>query len=169
MRSEEVWRRMSDQEVLVAAQQLDEYTEVGRQAILAEILRRGLQRSSTSTSSTPSSTATTLSAEMQRRVALLFSGEECEAATRLLVHLQEGFSETDEGAFGLERVQCAALRVSHGELRRLFKALEVGETDFRDLLSAAGFGSLHAHERWQPRPGRASRWERLRERLFGIR
>ena len=42
MTPEEVWRRKSDEEVAAAAQHLDEYTEVGRQVILAEVQRRGL-------------------------------------------------------------------------------------------------------------------------------
>lgn len=108
-----------------------------------------------------------MSDEIQRRVALLFAAEEREEATRMLLALQEGFSEMGE-AFGV-RVQAAALRVSHGELGRLQKAIEVGQRDFRDLLSAAGFAGLRAHERWQPTPGKVSRWERLRERFFGIR
>lgn len=36
------WRRMSDEEVKAAAANLDEYTEVGRQAVRAELQRRRL-------------------------------------------------------------------------------------------------------------------------------
>lgn len=168
MKPEEVWRRKTDEEVAAAAQNLEEYTEAGREAILAELERRGLTTEGIPTGSTQARGATTLSTEIQGKVALLFSAEEREAVIRLLLDLQKDFSEVEEGAFGIERVQSAALRVSHGQLERLRKAIGVGRMDFRDLLSAAGFGSLHAHERWQPTPGKVSRWERFRERFFGI-
>jgi hypothetical protein len=40
--AEEIWRRRSDEQLLEAARHLDEYTEEGRSAIRAELLRRGL-------------------------------------------------------------------------------------------------------------------------------
>ena len=162
------WRRMSDEEVEAAAQHLEEYTEVGQQAILAEVQRRGLASSGEEIRPTTTSRPPVLGTEIQRRLALLFAAEEQEEAAHMLLVLQRGFSEIEEGAFGLERVQSAALRVSHGDLGRLRKAIEVGQRDYRDLLTAAGFGTLKAHERWEPTPGKISRWERLRERLFGI-
>jgi len=113
--------------------------------------------------------ATRLGDEAQRRVDLLFSAEARESATRLLIELQDGFSDLDEGAFGLERVQFAALKVSHGDVNRLRKAIEVGQRDFRDLLSAAGFMGLHTHRRWRPKPGKGAWWDRLREGMFGVR
>jgi len=140
MKLEELWRRMSDQEVRTAAHRLDTYTEEGRRTILAEVERRGL--------TARNKPANTLATIIQRKVELLFSLEDREAATRLLLDLQGGFTEVEEGAFGLERVQAAALKVSHGDINGLRKALELGQMDFRDLLSAAGFGTLRAHETW---------------------
>lgn len=39
---EETWRRKSDEEVLAAAEQLADYTEVGQRIILAEMRKRGI-------------------------------------------------------------------------------------------------------------------------------
>ena len=40
MTTEDIWRRKSDEELNAAAQQLDDYTEVGRRIIQAEVERR---------------------------------------------------------------------------------------------------------------------------------
>jgi uncharacterized RDD family membrane protein YckC len=40
--AEEIWRRRSDEQILEAAQALDEYTDEGRSVIQAELLRRGI-------------------------------------------------------------------------------------------------------------------------------
>ena len=42
MSVEEVWRRRSDDELVEAAQRLEEYTDEGRKVIQAELLRRGI-------------------------------------------------------------------------------------------------------------------------------
>lgn len=52
----------------------------------------------------------------------------------------------------LERVRIAAIRVSRGSLPGLLQAIDLGQTDFRDLLMAAGFGrDVEAHLYWWPR------------------
>jgi hypothetical protein len=106
-----------------------------------------------------------LSPEIQSKVAMLFAPEEQKKATRMLLAMQEEESSLMTGDFGLG-LQDAALKVSHGDLERLRKAMEAGREDFRVLLSAAGSG---AQEEWQPTPGKVSQWERLREWLWGIR
>jgi hypothetical protein len=48
-------------------------------------------------------------------------------------------------------VRFAALKLSEGDLEKLKRAMEVGNTDYRDLLVAAGFASHHElHQRWWP-------------------
>ncbi len=111
---------------------------------------------------------TSLGPEVQRRVDSLFSTEDRETATHLLVEMQES-ADFDQGICEMERAHSAALKVSHGDLERLRKAIQVGRTDLRDLLSAASFGSLEAHKNWTPKPGQGSWWERKREKFFGIR
>jgi len=56
------------------------------------------------------------------------------------------------GAEDLERVRFAALRLSGGRLDDLAKAIELAQTDWRDLLVAADFADdVQAHTRWAPR------------------
>lgn len=100
----------------------------------------------------------------QHHVDLLFSrGERAEAA-RLLLELQKNFSEHDEGAFGLDRVRSSILKLSRGDLEQMRKALRLGQRDYRDLLTAAGFGGIDSHLDWEPQPGRpVTRWQRIRE------
>jgi len=51
----------------------------------------------------------------------------------------------------LERIRFAALRVSEGRLELLLEAVVLAQTDWRDLLVAAGFADdVTAHEHWQP-------------------
>jgi hypothetical protein len=51
----------------------------------------------------------------------------------------------------LERLQLAALKVSGGHLAALQEAIRLAQTDWRDLLCAAGFAhDPLAHKRWQP-------------------
>ena len=49
----------------------------------------------------------------------------------------------------LERFQFAALKLSGGSLEGLRRAVHLAETDWRDLLTAAGFGEdVFAHSYW---------------------
>ena len=49
---------------------------------------------------------------------------------------------------GCERVRLAALKLSNGDLDNLHDAIAVAQTDYRDLLMAAGFGSPGLHVLW---------------------
>jgi hypothetical protein len=46
----------------------------------------------------------------------------------------------------MERFRFAALKLSHGQLVRLRKAVALTKPDWRDLLAAAGFHALNSHE-----------------------
>jgi hypothetical protein len=53
--------------------------------------------------------------------------------------------------FELERVRFAALKLSGGNLEKLRQAIKLAQTDWRDLLLAAGFGhDVNAHKAWSP-------------------
>jgi hypothetical protein len=53
------------------------------------------------------------------------------------------------GAANIERIRCAALKLSEGSLDKLRTAVGVANTDWRDTLVAAGFGhSVTAHLTW---------------------
>jgi hypothetical protein len=50
---------------------------------------------------------------------------------------------------GLERIRLAVLKLSSGSLPQFERALAIANTDWRDVLVAAGFGnSLLAHINW---------------------
>jgi hypothetical protein len=94
-----------------------------------------------------------LSATTQLQLDRVFPGDERGEAAAVLIEecgtnlpLMEDANELE-----LERVRCAALKLSDGYLAKLREAVEVAKTDWRDVLVAAGFGNdLHAHERWRP-------------------
>lgn len=51
----------------------------------------------------------------------------------------------------VERCHFAVLKLSHGSLDKLSDAICLAQTDFRDLLMAAGFGEdISAHLNWLP-------------------
>lgn len=65
-----------------------------------------------------------------------------------------GLGELD--AIGLERYRFAALKICHGQLSKLERAVRLAQTDWRDLLVAAEFANdPKAHEIWQPKPNRS--------------
>jgi hypothetical protein len=50
----------------------------------------------------------------------------------------------------VERIQCAALKASGGKLDKLYDAIALAQTDWRDLLVAAGFANdPRAHLDWR--------------------
>jgi hypothetical protein len=51
--------------------------------------------------------------------------------------------------YGLERFRFAALKLSNGKLDQLRSAVELGKSDWRDLLVSAGVGSIDAHTKWE--------------------
>jgi hypothetical protein len=95
-----------------------------------------------------------LSSETQRRLDALFTGAERAVAADLLV-TQCGaniplWTSTDPK--GLERIRFAALKMSHGDLAELRRAVDIAQIDWRDVLVAARFGNdPRAHEHWLPK------------------
>jgi hypothetical protein len=63
-----------------------------------------------------------------------------------------------QGVSGIERVQCAALKISSGSLQRLQDAVMQAQIDWRDVLVAAGFANnATVHLQWSPEaPARES-------------
>jgi len=92
-----------------------------------------------------------LSPETKRRLEVIFRPEEQDEAAALLVDecgnnlpLLEGFN-----AVQLERFRFAALKLSEGDLGRLYEAVDLAQSDWRDLLVAAGFADdVKAHQKW---------------------
>jgi hypothetical protein len=82
-----------------------------------------------------------LSFETVRRIEALFDGAERELACALLVEecgnnlpFLEGLDERQ-----LERVRFAVLKLSLSDLGRLRQEIKLAQTDWRDVLVAAGF------------------------------
>jgi hypothetical protein len=56
-----------------------------------------------------------------------------------------------QGVSGIERVQCAALKISSGSLQGLRRAIKQAQVDWRDVLVAAGFANdATVHLQWKP-------------------
>jgi hypothetical protein len=88
---------------------------------------------------------------------LLFAPAQQEEARRLIV--EECGNNLpflkDYDAVSLERFRFAALKLSDGDMDKLYRAIRLAQRDWRDLLMAAGFAhEITAHSRWLP----AKRW-----------
>lgn len=83
-----------------------------------------------------------LSEGTKRRLQLLFRGEECDQAEKVLVDEcgdNLPFIESNDES-GIERLRFAALKVSEGKIGKLKEAVDLAKIDWRDLLMAADFG-----------------------------
>ena len=89
---------------------------------------------------------------VQSHITRLFPPEKREEVTKLLCEdciLALGPSDKASQAF-LERVQCAVLKCSKGNMENLFDAVTLAQTDWRDLLVLAGFAERSdAHRNWK--------------------
>lgn len=96
-----------------------------------------------------------MTAETQRRIDLLFAPSlRGEVAALLAVECGRNLPlSRDASEAAIERIQFAALKQSGGDMNALVRAIELAQTDWRDLLVAAGFAvDVHAHESWLPEP-----------------
>jgi hypothetical protein len=83
------------------------------------------------------------------RLELLFQRADRPEAKRILLSwTDERMRHKPQEA---QRVRFAALRVSAGDLDKLKQAIEMANSDYRDLLAEAGFASdPELHQRWWP-------------------
>jgi hypothetical protein len=97
--------------------------------------------------------ATPLTDATVDRITRMFSLPDRELVSTLLI---EGCGDTlplstPADPASLERIRFAVLKVSGGDLNRLQQAIDLAQTDWRDVLVAAGFGGdLTAHTSWWP-------------------
>ena len=94
-----------------------------------------------------------LSSEVTRRIEFLFLDQDRDEASSLLESECGQNLPFLESAtpHELERVQFAALKLSKGNIKKLYEAIELAQLDWRDLLLAAGFAeSPRAHKDWTP-------------------
>jgi hypothetical protein len=97
--------------------------------------------------------AVSLSERTVERLAALFDGEE-QLRVRALLEEQCGDNLPlwrDATPVGLERIRFAVLELSGGAIGKLLDALARAQTDWRDVLVAAGFAErIDAHLLWRP-------------------
>lgn len=97
------------------------------------------------------STSVPLNTETRWLVDHLFKPEHRADAARMLTEQCSRNLPSCENAnaAALERLRFAALKLSHGDLKRLSHAMREALTDWRDLLMAADFGlTVDAHRIW---------------------
>lgn len=90
-----------------------------------------------------------LTPRLERAVRALFNISDVKPATEILVGgcAAERLALDSEDL--VERIRAAALKCSGGSIARLEAAVKLAQTDWRDLLMAAGFGdALGAHTTW---------------------
>lgn len=93
-----------------------------------------------------------ITAGTQWRIKLLFQLSDRDRVVELLERecsTNLPFLENCE-AHELERIQFAALKLSDGDLGKLIEAIRLAQTDWRDLLFAAGFEGSETHAKWVP-------------------
>ena len=94
-----------------------------------------------------------LSQDTEKRIATLFPpGSRAEASELLVIECGNNLPFCDNhDEVQLERIRFAALKLSAGNIDKLRDGIKLAQTDWRDLLVAAGFASdINAHKRWIP-------------------
>ena len=93
-----------------------------------------------------------LTALARNHIERLFPEAQHDEVARLLREdCGEALPPTDRGSYELvERIHCAALKLSDGRIDKLYDAIALAQTDWRDLLVAAGFAEdPDAHKAWK--------------------
>ena len=89
---------------------------------------------------------------VEDHIARLFPPEDQEEVKLLLLQdcgTSLPFSD-DASPELFERVHCAALKLSEGRIDKLYDAIALAQTDWRDLLVSAGFADqTQAHKDWK--------------------
>ena len=90
----------------------------------------------------------------RKRLEMLFVGEECELAASVLeTECADNlpFCDAEDRGPLIERIRIAVLKLSEGKLDKLEHSVREAQTDWRDVLVAAGFGDdVAAHLAWWP-------------------
>ena len=90
-----------------------------------------------------------LSTGIAQRIAILFGPDDLDRVSSLLTD-QCGPNLTKFPELQ-ERIRCAVLKLGHGDLNALGRAIDLAKRDWRDALVAAGFADdIKAHELWWP-------------------
>jgi hypothetical protein len=93
--------------------------------------------------------STPLTTGTQQRITMLFRSDDVELVSSLMIN--ECGAHLTKYPELLERIRYAVLKLSHGDLDALQRAIDIAKRDWRDALVFAGFAnSLKAHESWWP-------------------
>ena len=94
---------------------------------------------------------TPLTTGIDQRITILFRPNDIELASSLLT--DECGPNLTKYPELLERIRFAVLKLSHGDLNALQRAIDLARRDWRDALVAAGFSDdTKAHQSWWPEP-----------------
>ena len=94
-----------------------------------------------------------LTRRVKKAINALFSANE---AQRALYELEQNCSVRISSFKGwtqaqMEKVWLSVIKLSNGNLAKLKTAIELANTDYRDLFMSAGFGhDIEAHKKWKP-------------------
>jgi hypothetical protein len=86
---------------------------------------------------------------IEQRITILFGPNDIERVSSLLT--DECGPNLTEYPELLERIRIAILKLSHGDLDALGRAIDLAKRDWRDVLVAAGFADdVNTHGSWWP-------------------
>jgi hypothetical protein len=90
-----------------------------------------------------------LSPFVEERLLLLFPPSERSEA-RILLMEQCATNIPNWKSANLNRLRCAVLKLSDGNLDKLRQAIDTAKIDFRDVLTAADFSGAESYKFWTP-------------------
>jgi hypothetical protein len=90
-----------------------------------------------------------LSPELSAKVAQLFGDRAAVVSQLLLVRCGANLPRiAKQGETGIERVRCAVLKLSEGDVAKLEHAIDRANRDWRDVLVWSGFSAGETHKAW---------------------
>ena len=95
-----------------------------------------------------------LSARVEQIVDALFPASERQSVKQLLrTECADNIVDCNNKSKNeMDRIRISALKISNGDVGKLHAAIELAQTDWRDLFMAADFGhDPEAHKSWFPR------------------
>jgi hypothetical protein len=130
---------------------------------VSRVIRAELEKEAQNAPPREIRTGPDLSPGALRRINILFPKEEDREWAKKLLYEQCGnnlkgpFEEADDRPESADRLRFSALKYSRGSRTRLEKVIQLGQTDWRDLLASAGFaGNPDKYLKWEPKPPRES-------------
>ena len=90
-----------------------------------------------------------MSPELARKIAELFPAQAETVTAMLLDRCGANLPRiAKQGETGIERVRCAVLKLSEGDIGKLEHAVDRANLDWRDVLVWSGFSAGATHKAW---------------------